>query len=160
MKDDYSAILKELNLKVTPKRLAILEALAESFCCLPPDEIWRKLKEKFNKVGLPNIYKNLEELSECGVLSKVINPDRKVYYYFCRNKLHHCHFICLSCHKVDDLISSNITALQRNIEGLLEGKVLSNILHLNGLCKDCLKNYGQNTHKFHRRKYGFSRAKD
>jgi len=155
MKGDYSRILKEINLKVTPKRLAILEILAESFCCMTPDEIWRKLKERFNKVGLPTVYKNLQELSECGVLSSVIHPDRKSYYYFCRNKLNHCHFVCLSCHNVEDITSSKIASLQKNIEGLLAGKLLSHILQLNGLCKNCLKNHGQKSLK--RSKYGHNR---
>lgn len=141
MKEDYSLILKEIKLKVTPKRLAILETLADSLCCLTPDEIWQRLREKFGRVGLPTVYKNLEELSEGGIISKVVQPERKAYYYFCKNRMHHCHFICLSCHNVEDIISPKIIAFQKNIERLLGGKVMSNVLQLNGLCRNCLKSH-------------------
>lgn len=158
MKNNYEGILRELHLKVTPKRLAILEILASSVCCLTPDEIWKGLKKKFGRIGLPTVYKNLEELSEGGVISRVIHPERRIYYYFCRNRTDHCHFVCLDCHNVEDIMSSTINALQKNIERLLEGKVLSQILQFNGLCKDCLQNYDKK--KSLRNKYGINKHKD
>ncbi len=136
---DYSYILKELNLKITPKRIAILEILSTNPSCMTPDEVWRKVKQGFKRVGLPTIYRNLEELSECGIISTVIHPDRKLYYYFCKNKEHHHHFICLSCRRVDEINTCNITEMQRDIENTINGKVLNHILQLNGLCSECLK---------------------
>ena len=140
MNENYSLILREIGLKATPKRLAILEELAANLCYMTPEEIWGKLKKRFKRAGLPTIYRNLEELSEKGVISKIVHPDRKLSYYLCRNKEHHHHFICLSCHKVDDITYCHIETVQMDIENKLEGKVLSHIMQINGICNTCLKN--------------------
>lgn len=143
MKEDHCLILKKLNLKITPKRVAILDALAANPYYMTPDEVWRNIKERFKRIGLPTIYRNLEELSESGIISKVIHPDRKLYYYFCKNKEHHHHFVCLSCRRVDEINACNIADMQRDIEKTLNGKVLTHILQLNGLCSECLETQGE-----------------
>lgn len=143
MKEDYSITLKELNLKITPRRIAILEILAANPCYITPVEVWRNIKERFKRVGLPTIYRNLEDLAECGIISKVIHPDRKLYYYFCKNQEHHHHFVCLSCRRVDEINTCNIADMQQNIENTLNGKVLNHILQLNGLCSKCLETQGE-----------------
>lgn len=142
MKEDHSLILKELNLKITPKRIAILDTIAANPCYMTPDEVWRNIKERFSRIGLPTIYRNLEELSVSGIISKVIHPDRKLYYYFCKNKEHHHHFVCLSCRRVDEINTCNIADIQRDIENTLNGKVLNHILQLNGMCSECLETQG------------------
>lgn len=136
---DHFFILKKLNLKATSKRLAILEILSANRCYMTPGEIWKSLKKRLKKIGLPTVYRNLEELSQNGVISKVLHPDRKLYYYLCKDEGHHHHFVCLSCQRVDE-IKCNIGEMQRYIEDNLNGKVLSHIIQLNGLCSECVRN--------------------
>ena len=83
---DFSKILKSLNLKITPKRLALLDILMNESLYLSPEEIWTKMKKQFETIGLPTVYRNLEELSERDVISKVAHPNRQLYYYFCTNR--------------------------------------------------------------------------
>ncbi|MCC6346339.1 MAG: transcriptional repressor [Nitrospirales bacterium] len=134
---DYHLTLKSLKLKATPKRLAILEILADEFVYLGPDDVWRRLKDRFKRIGLPTVYRNLEELSEGGVISKVIHPDRKLYYFFCKKQEHHHHFICLSCRKVEDISFCSAREIEKEVAGSIQGKVLSHILQINGLCRSC-----------------------
>ncbi|MCX8030732.1 MAG: transcriptional repressor [Thermodesulfovibrionales bacterium] len=131
-------ILKRHNLKVTPKRLAILEILSTNQCLMTPEVVWKNLKVKMKKIGLPTVYRNLEELSKNGIISKVFHPDRKLYYYFCKSLQHHHHFVCLSCQRVEEINFCNIEEIQRSIEDKLNSKVLSHIIQLNGLCSNCL----------------------
>lgn len=133
----YSKALKDLNLKVTPKRLAVLDILAGEFVYLGPDDVWRKMKERFGRIGLPTVYRNLEDLAAGGVISKVIHPDRKLYYYFCGNREHHHHFICVLCRKVEDITFCAEREIEKEVAGKIKGRVLSHILQINGLCKKC-----------------------
>jgi Fe2+ or Zn2+ uptake regulation protein len=138
MGNDISAVLKQLNLKVTPKRLALLEILAQESGYVSPEEVWGKMKQKFGRIGLPTVYRNLEELSEGNVISKVTHPNRQLYYFLCKNTSHHHHFVCLSCRTVEDIDFCAIRELQKEVKKKLSGEIISHILQVNGYCRNCL----------------------
>ena len=97
MSHDFPSMLRDLHLKVTPRRLAILAALSAATTYVSPEEVQQKLQGESVPIGLPTVYRNLEELADGGVISKVLHPNRQLYYYFCPNRSHHHHFVCLSC---------------------------------------------------------------
>ncbi len=129
--------LKSLNLKATPKRLAILALLGEAMTYVSPEEIWHQLKGEFGRIGLPTVYRNMEELAAGGVISKVIHPNRQLYYYFCPNRVHHHHFVCLECRRVEDVDACGMEDIEREIGERLGGRVISHLVQVNGLCRDC-----------------------
>ncbi len=138
MQETYHGALRHLNLKVTPKRLAILDIMAKEPVYFSPDEIWERMKERFRHIGLPTVYRNLEELSEGSVIAKVIHPNRQLYYYFCPNQdQHHHHFICISCRRVQDVHVCGVREIEEEVKKKIRGRVLSHILQVNGLCKKC-----------------------
>lgn len=137
MTQPHALALKGAGMKATPKRLAILETLDREPTYTSPDEVWKRLRARFDRLGLPTVYRNLEELASCGVISKVIHPNRQLYYFFCRNRDHHHHFVCLGCRKVEDLPHCGIEMLERAVNEQTGGKVTSHILQLNGLCRSC-----------------------
>ena len=139
MRQDFQQILRGLNLKSTPKRVGLLEILDDERVYLSPEDIWHRMKKRFRTLGLPTVYRNLEELHEGGVISRVIHPNRKLYYYLCRNEEHHHHFICVSCRRVEDVSFCAERALQDVVRDDIKGKVLSHILQINGLCNQCLQ---------------------
>lgn len=134
---DFRAILKNLDLKSTPKRLAILDILSREPTYLSPEEVRGRLKERFATIGLPTVYRNLEELANGGVIVKVIHPDRKLYYFLCHNKEHHHHFVCTSCRKVDDLNFCGVHEIEREVSKTLNGTVSSHIMQVFGVCGSC-----------------------
>ena len=137
--NDFTGILKNLNLKITPKRLALLDILMKESSYLSPEEIWKKMKKQFRMIGLPTIYRNLEELSAKDIVSKVSHPNRQLYYYFCSNRSHHHHFVCLSCRSVEDINFCALDDLRKEVKRKLNGKVISHILQVNGYCSSCLR---------------------
>ena len=137
MTNNYPMMLKELKLKVTPKRLAILDFLASSGSYVSPEEVHQDLRERFTRIGLPTVYRNLDELAMGGIVSKIIHPNRQLYYYYCLNSEHHHHFICLTCRKVMDLHICSLKGLEEEINKQAGGKVESHILQVNGLCETC-----------------------
>ena len=143
MSEELTKSLKKLSLKVTPKRIAVIEILMKEPGYLSPEEIWRKMKRQFNRIGLPTVYRNLEELADGNVISKITHPNRQLYYFFCGNNEHHHHFVCLSCRNVDDINFCAIHELQKEVKKKLNAQVVSHILQVNGLCKECLKKKGK-----------------
>jgi len=137
MEREFSVMLKDIRLKATPKRLAILHILDAESGYMGPDEVWQRLKERFTRIGLPTVYRNLEDLARSGILIKIIHPDRKLYYYLCRNTDHHHHFICVSCRKVEDLTYCGAREIEEEVKRNLRGHVISHIMQVFGLCDAC-----------------------
>jgi Fe2+ or Zn2+ uptake regulation protein len=137
LRSPHNKTLKSLNLKVTPKRLAILALMGEGATYVSPEEVWLKLKERFARIGLPTVYRNLEELAAGGVISTVIHPNRQLYYYFCPNRDHHHHFVCISCRRVEDVAACGLADIEREVGEKIGGTVLSHVVQVNGLCRAC-----------------------
>ena len=132
MASDFPQLLKSLQLKVTPQRLAILDIMLAAQTYLSPEEVQQLLPVE-SKVGLPTIYRNLEELSAQGVLSKILHPNRQLYYYFCPNRDHHHHFVCLSCRTVQDLHDCGCAELASKIDGQVDIHIMQAL----GTCRNC-----------------------
>lgn len=140
MPRDYQTTLRSVAMKATPKRLAILDILDGENAYVSPEEVWTRLRSRFSRIGLPTVYRNLEELAVAGVITKVIHPNRHLYYYYCANPDHHHHFICVSCRRVQDVGLCIGRELEEEVARRLEGRVLSHILQVDGLCRDCVGN--------------------
>ena len=134
---DFEGLLRGLKLKVTPGRRVILEVMAAESTFLSPEELQRKVSERGRNVGLPTVYRILDELANGGVVTRVLHDNRQLYYYLCANKSHHHHFVCLSCHKVEDIDLCLGEALEQEVAQRIKGALFSHILQLQGLCHTC-----------------------
>jgi Fur family ferric uptake transcriptional regulator len=137
-KHQASAILKDLKLKTTPKRVEVMRLLAaeSSFCSA--DDVWQRLKPSFTQIGLPTVYRILDELTEAGVITRIFLSDRKQYYFLCTNRQHHHHFVCESCRRVEDVGHCGLDGIAGEIMQRSGARVTSHILQLNGVCRSCL----------------------
>ncbi|GFE61284.1 transcriptional repressor [Geobacter sp. AOG2] len=136
-KEQGRTILKRLKLKVTPKRLEVMSCLGGEPLYLSADEVWQRIKVRVASIGLPTVYRILDELAEAGVITRIFLADRKQYYFLCTNQEHHHHFVCESCRRVEDLGQcvlgeGAVEAVQRS-----GGRVTSHILQVNGVCGAC-----------------------
>ena len=134
---DFKELLRGLKLKVTPRRCAILEVMAAESTFLSPEELQRKVSERGRNVGLPTVYRILDELAGGGVVTRVLHDNRQLYYYFCANKGHHHHFVCLSCRRVEEIDLCLGEALEQEVAQRIKGALFSHILQLQGLCRAC-----------------------
>lgn len=137
MRDRHLTTLKQLGLKATPKRLAILAILARESTYCSPEDVWQRLKGEFGRIGLPTVYRNLDELAMGGLITQVLHPNRQLYYFYCPNDEHHHHFICVACRRVEDVDVCGMEAIEREVGEKIGGTVLSHIVQVNGLCRDC-----------------------
>lgn len=135
MTADFAGLLRELDLKATPQRLAILTIMHDDETFLAPDELQQRLRRRGDRIGLPTIYRNLEELATKGVLTKILHPNRQLYYYFCPNKTHHHHFVCLDCRRVADIDHCSFAEMAHHVDG----EISSHIVQLLGRCRNCLE---------------------
>lgn len=132
----YLEKLKEGGFKLTPRRQAIIKLFVDCDTHLTPEDVWNKLQKKFDRCGLPSVYRNLESLLECGILTRIQQFDRKKHYGLCTasRDCHHHHITCIKCGKVEDIKDCAIEEAKK-IKGYT---VVSHFMQVNGVCARCL----------------------
>ena len=140
-KKDYFKILREVNLKVTPKRRAIIRFFLQEGKYFSAEEVWESLKKKFKHLGFSTVYRNLKKLEDVGILIRINHPHRQFYYAIChlgKKKKHH-HFVCKRCGRVYEVECCNFENIVGDIEKKLGCKVTSHFMQIEGICSECLQ---------------------
>ena len=135
MRELYLDKLRNNDLKLTPKRKAIIDFFLSKKRYLTPEDIWKGLKKELKQLGLPSVYRNLELFSKCGILTKIQRPDRKLYYGLCGSTKngHHHHIICIKCGKVGEFSDCSLLE-KKTVNGF---KIVSHSLQIEGICPTC-----------------------
>lgn len=131
-------ILQKIGLKVTPQRQEVLSCLHAESTFLSADELWHRLKSRLKKIGLPTVYRILDELIEARIVSRIFMSDSKQYFYLCLNDSHHHHFVCETCRQVEEVDFCVLNSLAAEITERNGSKITSHIFQINGVCKKCL----------------------
>ncbi len=132
---NYTNLLKEYDLKVTPQRVAIVEELYKNGH-MNIDELYRNLLSKFPSISLATIYKNINSMVEKLFLSEVKIPETKSVYEL--TKTEHAHLACSCCGHIEDIMldASSILTEASKVSSF---KINSTNIVLSGLCSKCSK---------------------
>lgn len=135
--DIFLERLRASGLKLTPRRRAIIETFIDRAGHLSPHDVWQRLRRDFTRCGLPSVYRNLESLAECGILTRIQQFDRKKHYALCpaHQGRHHHHITCINCGKVD-MIEECAFANKKRLKGY---RLISHYVQINGICADCAR---------------------
>ena len=132
---NYTNLLKEYDLKVTPQRVAIVEELYKNGH-MNIDDLYKKLLSKFPSVSLATIYKNVNAMIEKVFLSEVKIPNSKSVYELA--KAEHAHLVCSNCGYIEDVML-DASSILNEASKLSSFKIDSTNIVLNGLCPHCSK---------------------
>jgi len=133
MKDTTTLKLKEIGLKITPQRQAILKLLKGNQTHPSAERIYSEILKKYPGVSFATVYNTLSKLVEAGEIQKLdIDPNKK---RFDPCLTPHTHFYCRVCGKVYDIVTDPPLALNTK---KIDGHQVDTIqLNLKGVCKDC-----------------------
>ena len=107
--------LREAGLKVTLPRLRILEIFEESDDRhLSADEVYNKLVEAGDEVGLATVYRVLTQFESAGILLKQNFENGHSVYELTPND-HHDHMVCLKTGKVIEFTNEIIEEQQEKL---------------------------------------------
>ncbi len=129
---------REIGLKLTPQRLAILEYLDGNTSHPSAEDIYREVKKRFPTMSFATVYNTLEVLRKRGnLLELTIDPERKRYD---PNTSPHHHLICLRCKKIVDVhVDYRIDLPQKERESF---EVFGNHIEFYGICNNCKQKGG------------------
>jgi len=126
--------LKAAGLKITPQRLAVLEAV-KSFDGYHPtaEDVYKKVKEKYPAISLSTVYRVLDKLVEIGEIKEIVVSSSERRYD--SRKGAHYHFVCKNCKRIFDVSPDMVKIIW---EKPLEGKkILNQNFVVVGLCENC-----------------------
>jgi len=131
--NDYTQILREHNLKATPQRVAITDALYLNGH-MSIEALYGIMVKKFSSISLATIYKNINIMLETSFIQEVKIPNHKSIYELSKDS--HSHLICGSCGEVQD-ITLDLSSVLQETSNLSSYKIDSTDLVLSGICKKC-----------------------
>jgi Fur family peroxide stress response transcriptional regulator len=104
--------LMDKGLKVTPQRMAVLEAINKLHNHPAADQIIEYIRQNNPNIATGTVYNVLETLTERKIIDKV-KTDRDVMRYDADTRKHH-HLYCMGSNTIDDYYDEKLTKMLRN----------------------------------------------
>ena len=136
MKQTYDFIadqLKKQNIRLSPRRLKVLEYLCQNLNHPTVDQIYIVLRRSMPSLSKTTVYNTLHILLEAGLV-RVINIEDNETRYDIVTK-NHGHFKCEEC---GEIFNFKINPDSLAAEGLSGFKVIDKNVYFKGVCPKCL----------------------
>lgn len=133
---EVSSVLRSNGYKVTPQRLAVYDALANTKSHPNAEKLYEALQLRFPTMSFATVYKSVEIFEKLHLI-KVLNTGEDSYRYDADTSEHQ-HIQCVSCGRVDDLrmVTDEICSqavLQSGYE------ITGDEMYFYGVCPECQK---------------------
>jgi Fur family ferric uptake transcriptional regulator len=126
--------LRNAGLKVTLPRLKILEMLESSpLRHLSAEEIYRRLMDSGEDIGLATVYRVLTQFEAAGLVSRHHFEGGHAVFELERGH-HHDHMVCVTCGHVDEFQDDVIEKRQREKADELGYRLIEHSLIMHGEC--------------------------
>lgn len=130
--------LKTAGLKVTLPRTKILQILeASESQHLSAEEIYKKLIDQNDDVGLATVYRVLTQFESAGLVIRHHFGDGRSVFELDQGE-HHDHLVCINCGKVSEFLDETIEERQAIISKENNFHMTYHSLYIYGLCAQCV----------------------
>jgi Fur family peroxide stress response transcriptional regulator len=133
--NQFIAKCREIELSVTPQRLAIYEAVMVDNSHPSPESVYQRIHLENPTISLATVYKTLETFERHGIISLVTTLHNTVRYDSLTHRHHH--IVCTRCQKVMDLQDSELDAIKIPEQVSQNNKLVDFSVHFNVICGDC-----------------------
>ncbi|MGB3211039.1 MAG: transcriptional repressor [Desulforhopalus sp.] len=126
-----------MQLRMTNQREIILRELKKSKQHLSADELYDIVKKVMPRISLATVYRNLEILSEAGLIGKLEISGRQKR--FDSDVSDHDHIYCIVCHRVDNLEIERKSVDSEQLGAGAGYSITGYRVEVIGVCPDCQK---------------------
>ena len=135
---DLAGKLSQQGYRMTPQRLMILSAIADTDDHISAEEIHTQVVTKYPNVNISTVYRTLELLKRLGMVTETDLGEGRVRYHSAE-KGHHHHLVCRECSATIDLDEPLLSPLKDAL--LREYNFIADLRHLAilGRCINCRK---------------------
>ena len=120
LREQVLTFLRREGAKITPRRLAIVEAAFSSAEHFSADELFERVRAKDQRVSRATVYRTLPLLVKSGLLRELhLDGERTLYDPNYGDHPDHSHIVCSDCGKIIEFDNSPIARL---VEMISESK--------------------------------------
>jgi Fur family ferric uptake transcriptional regulator len=134
----FKRLIREMGIKVTQQRIAILEALSGGRAHVTAQEVFEKVNRKYPEIGFATVYRFLRKMAEQNLVTEVRMGGLPARYELTPRR-HHDHLTCVRCGLIVEFESPQIEALQEAMARENKFHLTHHILELYGLCQACVE---------------------
>ncbi len=127
--------IREKGFRLTPQRVAILNALHESGGHLSATEIYARVHASAPGLTEPTVYRTLEFLAENELIRATHAGGGKLEYELARHPHHH--LVCRVCGGEQEVSQSQLQAIYDQVEQITGYRLTESHLTFMGLCPQC-----------------------
>jgi len=133
---DLSELLERNGVRATPRRLEVLEELAQERDDVTAQQLWSRLRKRDSGAGLATVYRTLALLSERGVVDVLSHHGAEQCYRLCGDEHHH-HLLCERCHRVVEVQECGLDDWVAGAAKRHGFVATDHRVEIVGLCADC-----------------------
>jgi len=133
---DLHERLAAAGVRPTRQRLLVLETLGAEPHDATAQEIYSRLRQAGEPVGLATVYRTLALLSEHDVVDELTHHPGETCYRLC-GEGHHHHLVCASCHGVAEIAGCELDDWLGPAAAQQGFAPTSHTLEVTGLCAAC-----------------------
>lgn len=134
---EVMAKLKEKGYRITAQRRVIVEKIVQTAGLLTVAEVWNLVRDEYSDIGLDTIYRNINVLTEIGVLTPITGVGNDSTRYELVHATHHHHVVCIKCGQA---VCIDYCPINQEFIDMLRLKGYELIRHnveLLGICTEC-----------------------
>ncbi len=133
----FHEVCRAQGVRLTPQRLEIFRAVAQSSEHPDAETVLRCVQERFPNVSLDTVYRTLWLLNDLGLV-RTLGPRRDSVRFDGESRPHH-HYQCKRCQRVWDVIDAKKDPIELPSGVRALGTVDDISLEILGICSDCRK---------------------
>ena len=131
-----SSILRSKGKRITPQKMAVLEAVRRSHDHPSAEQVYEEVRRKIPHIALATVYKALNEFREAGQVRAL--PVSGKLRYDAEREAGHQHLVCEQCRKVVDVRLDGYLIEPQLEENSKAGfEILSADVTFRGICPAC-----------------------
>lgn len=135
--DRFRKFLQDGQYRITPERFEVLDAVLAWDDHFDADNLFIYLKSKGSKVSRATVYKTLNLLHECGLVSRYRFSQGHAQYEKTTDRPSHDHMVCTKCGKIIEFENSRVEKLQAEECAVYGFTPTYHTLQIFGICRDC-----------------------
>ncbi|MBL7209299.1 MAG: transcriptional repressor [Dehalococcoidia bacterium] len=135
-------MLNSWSQRVTAQRTLLLELLRQSDEHLDADELYLRAREKYPRISLSTVYRNLQLFKKLGVIEEHHFAEEH-HHYEVKPATEHQHLLCLSCGKIVEFACSLSQKFKKDVGRQYDFDVTGVEVRMTGLCSTCREGKNQ-----------------
>jgi Fur family ferric uptake transcriptional regulator len=129
-------MIRQMGLKVTQQRLAILESLSAGRAHVTAQEVFETVNVRYPEIGFATVYRFLRKMAEQNMVTEVRMGGLPARYELTPRR-HHDHLTCIQCGQIVEFENQVIETLQEQVARAHNFRLTHHVLELYGVCPQC-----------------------